>query len=80
MVYILTFVSAVVMLFLSVVLMLPSSAIAVSRRNFSFILSTATASTSETSIVSIMADITIGIVLSCLAITVVYFVTAFLKS
>lgn len=32
-VYILTFVSAVVMLFLSVVLMLPSSAIAVAKRN-----------------------------------------------
>lgn len=37
-VYILTFVSAVVMLFLSVVLMLPSSAIAVTKRNGTFTL------------------------------------------
>lgn len=68
------------MLFLSVVLMLPSSAIAVSRRGFSFILSTATASTSETSIINTIADITIGLVLLCLAITVIYLVIAFLKS
>lgn len=78
--YILTFVSAVVMLFLSVVLMLPSSAIAVTKRNFLFVLSTATIGTSETGIVSAIADITTDIVYFCLTLAAVYFVLAFFKS
>jgi NADH:ubiquinone oxidoreductase subunit 6 (subunit J) len=56
-VYILAFVSAVVMLFLSVVLMLPSSAIAVSKRNFSLMLLSAIATDHETSTVTTIFDI-----------------------
>ena len=64
------------MLFLSVVLMLPSSAIAVTKRNFLFVLSTATASAP-------MADITTVItagVYCCFTLVVVYLIAAFFSS
>lgn len=60
--------------------MLPSSAIAVTKRNFLFVLSTASVSTSETNIASTAGNITTGIVCLCLTLLAVYLVLAYLKS
>ena len=74
-VYILAFVSAVVMLFLSVVLMLPSSAIAVNKRNLSLTLLSAL----DTSDASGLGN-ALGIAKSCLVLAVVYFILSFIKA
>jgi hypothetical protein len=61
--------------------MLPSSAIAVTKRNFLFVLSTAVAnSTAEAGVVVSSVDTTVAIVSLCLAFAVVYLVASFLKS
>jgi len=71
-VYILAFVSAVVMLFLSVVLMLPSSAIAVSKRNFSLILLSAMPADHEVGAVTTIFDIAKSFLLMALLAHLVF--------
>ncbi len=79
-VYILTFVSAVVMLFLSVVLMLPSSAISVAKRNFSPVLLAMGASTPANGVAVSAIDIIAGLVYACFIIITVYSVILLVKT
>ncbi len=79
-VYILTFVSAVVMLFLSVVLMLPSSAISVAKRNFSPALLAIGASTPANGVAASVINITAGLVYACFIIITVYSVILLVKA
>jgi len=60
--------------------MLPSSAIAVTKRNFIFVLSSAAVSTSETSIVSTIANTALDIVYIFLTFVAVYFISVFIFS